>query len=47
MGTTLSLYEGRLREFVLRDGKRWDMLHMGILQEERQVLKGDKVGGVI
>jgi RimJ/RimL family protein N-acetyltransferase len=27
-------HEGRTREFVRRDGKRWDMLHMGILRAE-------------
>jgi RimJ/RimL family protein N-acetyltransferase len=36
-------HEGRTREFILRDGKRWDMLHMGILradwQEEKKKLE--------
>jgi len=27
-------HEGRIREFILRDGLRSDMLHMGILREE-------------
>lgn len=27
-------HEGRLRGALLRDGKRWDMLYMGILREE-------------
>jgi RimJ/RimL family protein N-acetyltransferase len=27
-------HEGRIREFLLRDGKRSDMLHMGILRHE-------------
>jgi RimJ/RimL family protein N-acetyltransferase len=27
-------HEGREREFLLRDGKRWDLLHMGILRSE-------------
>ena len=27
-------HEGRIRQFILRDGKRWDMLHMGILRSE-------------
>jgi RimJ/RimL family protein N-acetyltransferase len=27
-------HEGRIREFLLRDGKRWDMLHMGILRTD-------------
>lgn len=27
-------HEGRLRQALLRDGKRWDMLYMGILREE-------------
>ncbi len=26
--------EGRVRERILRDGKRWDFLYMGILREE-------------
>jgi RimJ/RimL family protein N-acetyltransferase len=27
-------HEGRIREFVLRDGQRSDMLHMGILRDD-------------
>jgi len=27
-------HEGRLRSALLRDGKRWDMLYMGILHED-------------
>jgi RimJ/RimL family protein N-acetyltransferase len=27
-------HEGRIREFLLRDGRRSDMLHMGILRQE-------------
>jgi RimJ/RimL family protein N-acetyltransferase len=27
-------HEGRIREFLLRDGRRSDMLHMGILRKE-------------
>lgn len=27
-------HEGRLRDYLLREGKRWDMLYMGILCEE-------------
>lgn len=27
-------HEGRLRGFLLKDGKRWDMLFMGILRDE-------------
>lgn len=27
-------HEGRLRETLLRDGKRWDVLYMGILRED-------------
>jgi RimJ/RimL family protein N-acetyltransferase len=27
-------HEGRIREFILRDGQRSDMLHMGILRRE-------------
>ncbi len=37
-------HEGREREFLLRDGKRWDMLHMGILREEWMSLKGNTSG---
>lgn len=32
-------HEGRIREFILRDGRRWDMLHMGILRDEWKVQK--------
>jgi RimJ/RimL family protein N-acetyltransferase len=28
------VHEGRVREVMLRDGKRWDYLYMGILREE-------------
>jgi RimJ/RimL family protein N-acetyltransferase len=37
-------HEGRIREFLLRDGKRSDMLHMGILREDwikQEQQKGD------
>jgi len=27
-------HEGRIREFILRDGRRYDMLHMGILRSD-------------
>lgn len=27
-------YEGRQRQFLSREGRRWDMLYMGILREE-------------
>jgi RimJ/RimL family protein N-acetyltransferase len=27
-------HEGRLRQALLRDGKRWDMLYLGILRDE-------------
>jgi RimJ/RimL family protein N-acetyltransferase len=33
-------HEGRIREFILRDGKRWDMLHMGILRQEWRAANG-------
>lgn len=36
--------EGRIHEFILRDGKRWDMLHMGLLRSEWQVLPGIQTG---
>jgi len=28
------VHEGRMRQYLKRDGKRWDMLYMGILREE-------------
>jgi RimJ/RimL family protein N-acetyltransferase len=28
------VHEGRVRKFLLREGRRWDMLFMGILREE-------------
>jgi RimJ/RimL family protein N-acetyltransferase len=28
------VHEGRVRKFLLREGKRWDLLFMGILREE-------------
>jgi RimJ/RimL family protein N-acetyltransferase len=34
-------HEGRIREFLLRDGKRWDMLHMGILRQDWQASQPD------
>ena len=27
-------YEGRIRQVLMKDGKRWDFLYMGILREE-------------
>jgi RimJ/RimL family protein N-acetyltransferase len=27
-------YEGRVRQSALRDGRRWDLIHMGILKDE-------------
>ena len=32
-------HEGRIRDFVLRDGRRSDMLHMGILRSEWEQLE--------
>ncbi len=32
-------HEGRIREFLLRDGQRSDMLHMGILRDEWERLE--------
>jgi RimJ/RimL family protein N-acetyltransferase len=32
-------HEGRIREFLLRDGQRSDMLHMGILRREWDLLE--------
>ncbi len=36
-------HEGRIREFLLRDGKRWDMLHMGILREDWLKLEKERL----
>lgn len=34
--------EGQYREFIHRDGRRWDMIFMGILQEEwKQIEEGN------
>jgi RimJ/RimL family protein N-acetyltransferase len=33
-------HEGCIRELILRDGKRWDVLHMGILRQEWQAANG-------
>ncbi len=30
------IYEGRVRNYIQRDGKRWDIVFMGILREEWQ-----------
>jgi RimJ/RimL family protein N-acetyltransferase len=30
--------EGRLRNWLNREGRRWDMIHMGILREEWETL---------
>lgn len=35
-------HEGRLRGALLRDGKRWDMLYMGILRDDWMVKNGYK-----
>jgi RimJ/RimL family protein N-acetyltransferase len=32
-------YEGRIRDFLLRDGKRSDMLHMGILRTDWELIE--------
>jgi RimJ/RimL family protein N-acetyltransferase len=32
-------HEGRIRDFLLRDGRRSDMLHMGILRKEWETLE--------
>ena len=31
---TVFVHEGRMRQFLNREGKRWDMLFMGILRDE-------------
>jgi RimJ/RimL family protein N-acetyltransferase len=28
------IHEGRARKFLLREGRRWDLLFMGVLREE-------------
>lgn len=33
-------HEGRLRNYLSREGRRWDVLYMGILREEWLVLNG-------
>jgi RimJ/RimL family protein N-acetyltransferase len=35
-------HEGLMRECIHRDGKRWDMLFMGILREEWEALQPDR-----
>jgi len=35
--------EGRKREALLRDGRRWDILYMGILKDEWLMIKKKKV----
>ncbi len=37
-------YEGRIRDFLLRDGQRSDMLHMGILRSEWELLENTEKG---
>jgi RimJ/RimL family protein N-acetyltransferase len=34
--------EGRAREYLHREGKRWDLINMGILREEWQAVVGGK-----
>lgn len=33
--------EGRARQFLNRDGRRWDLIYMGILREEWEKARGD------
>jgi len=33
--------EGRARQFLNRDGRRWDLIYMGILREEWEEARGD------
>ena len=33
-------HEGRLRQFLTREGRHWDMLYMGILREEWLAFNG-------
>ena len=36
--------EGRQRQFIQREGRRWDLVYMGILREEWLALNGRKAG---
>ena len=40
-------HEGRLRKVLHREGKRWDLLYMGILREEWMEQKKDATGAVL
>lgn len=37
-------HEGRIRQFMLRDGKRWDALQMGLPHAEWLALTGKEIG---
>jgi RimJ/RimL family protein N-acetyltransferase len=37
-------HEGRFRKFLNREGRRWDMLFMGILREEWMEMQTDEAG---
>jgi RimJ/RimL family protein N-acetyltransferase len=37
-------HEGRIRQYLLREGRRWDMLYMGILREEWLAMNGPAGG---
>jgi RimJ/RimL family protein N-acetyltransferase len=37
-------HEGRIRDFLLRDGQRSDMLHMGILRMDWETLQNERHG---
>ena len=35
-------HEGRIRQYLNRDGQRWDILYMGILREEWMEQQGER-----
>ena len=37
------VFEGRLRQWMRRDGRRWDFVYMGILREEWERVSGQQV----
>ena len=40
-------HEGRIRQFLNKEGRRWDMLFMGILREEWLESNRDALGAVV
>jgi len=37
------VFEGRMRQWMRRDGRRWDFVYMGILREEWERVSGQQV----